>query len=528
MASISSLMSSSSSSVYSNPNAISGLASGMDTEAMIETAVSGIKTKLENLMKDRTKLEWEQSAFRSIIDKLSSFSDKYLSLGSNTNLLYSAFFTGSTTVTPMGAYKNMVSAVGKSSSDIQIKSATMATKANLYGPQVKNRKGEVATGETKISDVLPESFDFAQGGTFTINNKTIEVTADDTMKSIAGKISKATGLEASFSETSGALYVRTKTTGENAKITFGEGNEDLMNTLFGAAKTDPTGVATRNVSGANAKVTMEVNGIEVEKSYESNQFDVDGMTITLKGDITPAAGEAPVTFSTTTDTNKIINAVKSMIEDYNAIANEIKDAYATKPLTDSKGKRYQPLSEDDEKEMSESAIERYEKKAKTGLLFADSELSGLYDEMRSAITTLGFADIGITTVYENGKTTMKLDEDKMRTILESEPDKVREAFTKSTASSGADGGMTMLKKSLDKYSGSNGILVKLAGSTKSPLSINDNDYKRKLDDMDDVIKRWETKLTSKIDYYTKQFTRLEQMISNMNTQSSSLMGLMGY
>ena len=106
MASISSLMGSSSSgSVYSNPNAIAGLASGMDTEAMIESAVSGIKTKLENLMKDRTKLEWEQSAYRSIIDKLSSFSDKYFSLGSNTSLLYSSFFTGSTTITPINRKK---------------------------------------------------------------------------------------------------------------------------------------------------------------------------------------------------------------------------------------------------------------------------------------------------------------------------------------------------------------------------------------------------------------------------------------
>ena len=33
---------------------------------------------------------------------------------------------------------------------------------------------------------------------------------------------------------------------------------------------------------------------------------------------------------------------------------------------------------------------------------------------------------------------------------------------------------------------------------------------------------------TQIDYYTKQFTRLEKMISDANSQSSALMGLMGY
>ena len=63
MASINSLMSSSTSStssIYGNSNIISGLASGMDTEAMIENAVSGIKNKIAGFTQDKTMLEWEQ------------------------------------------------------------------------------------------------------------------------------------------------------------------------------------------------------------------------------------------------------------------------------------------------------------------------------------------------------------------------------------------------------------------------------------------------------------------------------------
>ena len=66
MASVSSV-SSSSSSIYGNKNVISGLASGMDTESMIENAVSGYKTKISTLQQKRTKVEWQQEVYRSII-----------------------------------------------------------------------------------------------------------------------------------------------------------------------------------------------------------------------------------------------------------------------------------------------------------------------------------------------------------------------------------------------------------------------------------------------------------------------------
>ena len=67
MASISSLSSSSSSSIYGNRNVLSGLASGLDTESMIENSVQGFKLKLSSLQQQRTKVEWKQSAYRSII-----------------------------------------------------------------------------------------------------------------------------------------------------------------------------------------------------------------------------------------------------------------------------------------------------------------------------------------------------------------------------------------------------------------------------------------------------------------------------
>ena len=89
MASIGSLTgsSSSTSSIYGNrtTNIISGLASGLDTEALIEGMVQGYQQKITQLEQDRTVLQWQQEAYQSISDKLVEFARKYTSYTSATN-----------------------------------------------------------------------------------------------------------------------------------------------------------------------------------------------------------------------------------------------------------------------------------------------------------------------------------------------------------------------------------------------------------------------------------------------------------
>lgn len=538
MASINSLMgsSSSTSSIFGNSNTITGLASGMDTESMIENAVSGIKKKIDSFKQDRTMLEWEQESYRSIIDKLADFADKYTSYSSSTNLLSTAFFDQATAVNTTGTYKNMVSAIGVTESDIKVLGATMA-KAATYSSVSEKFKDQTIDLSKSLKELGVDLGDGtlqigiakkAEDGTTTTEMVTIEgITEDSTIAEILGKInSSEAGIKVSYSETSQEFYLKSKGTGAG-EISFAGG---IAEALFGAHDA----VKAEEGKGNDAELRLNVNGKDLTNPItdSSNQITVDGMTISIKGDFAAANDAEAVSFTTSVDTDKVVNAVKAMVEEYNTMANEIKDAYNTKPLTTSKGARYEPLTEDQAKEMSESAIEKYEKDAKTGILFADGDLSALYNEMRSAINALGFTDIGLTTEYSGGKTTLKLDEAKLRSTLEADPDKVKEAFTKSKAD-GADenGGMQMLKDTLDKYAkttGDKGILVNLVGSSKSPLSLTNNFYKTQMDETDEKIQRWEDKLLDKIDYYNRQFTRLEKLISDMNAQSSALMGFMGY
>ena len=54
-----------------------------------------------------------------------------------------------------------------------------------------------------------------------------------------------------------------------------------------------------------------------------------------------------------------------------------------------------------------------------------------------------------------------------------------------------------------------------------------NFLQTQIDNLDTQIEKWQDKMSDRIDYYTNQFTRLEQLINQMNSQSSALAGLMG-
>ena len=242
-----------------------------------------------------------------------------------------------------------------------------------------------------------------------------------------------------------------------------------------------------------------------------------------------ASLSSAVTFETKADNETIISAVKKMIEDYNAMATEIKKAYSTMPEENSKGKPYQPLTDEDKADMSESAIKAYEEKAKTGLLFADRDLSNLYTQLTKAIGVSGMESIGITQTYADGITTLTLDENKFKEALEDDMDKVVEVFTGSGSSN--KGLMEGIKTTLDTYGrttgATKGILLKKAGSVLSPTTLYDNELNREIKELEEQISSWEEKISDRIDYYTQKFTYLEQLVAQMNNQSSMLMGLSG-
>ena len=439
--------------------------------------------------------------------------------------------------------------------------------------EVKDADGNISYVDNEGNAVDKDNYRLDKDGKrfkeLTINGVTIGQYNEDTaLETVLNDINSNTeaGVSVSFSKTTNQFVFTAKETGEGGRIDIGAG---LGETLFGQIdyKDDGSTILgdtqkSSYTAGKDAIFHATINGKNMALSRSSNTFDLDGMSITLNGTFNKgSATDTPilssqlkgldpdkdttifdlngddVTFSSKTDTDKIIDVVKTMVEDYNAIVSEVKKAYSDMPLEKSDGSRYKPLTDEDKADMTESEIKAYEEKAKTGFLFMDRDLSSLYSALRSAVAPGGsdgsfLRSIGIKTSYEDGLTTLSLDENALREALEQNPDQVKDAFTKSKENGAAsDGLMASIQKVTDRYAATTGatkgILIEKAGSKYSPSAALNNTLLEQMKDIDKQVDKWQAKMSDKVDYYTNKFTQLEMLIAQMNSQSSSLAGMMG-
>jgi len=381
-----------------------------------------------------------------------------------------------------------------------------------------------------------------------INGKQVGAfTRDTSLERVMSAINSSdAGVKVSYSKMTDKFTFTATDTGSEGRIEFGKG---LGESLFGNTET----AGDKYVKGQDAILTATVNGESITMTRSSNVVDIDGMSVTLKDtfntDAYDAAGDfvkskvpsgSAVTFTTKANADDLVETVKGYVEEYNAIMKEVRESYSTQPAKkygSTSTAYYEPLTDEQKADMSESEIKAYEEKAKQGLLFGDSDLSRLYNSLRNAISPYGddrktMEAIGLTTGYSDGLTSLSFDENKFREALEKNPDMVQKAFTQSKENGAAsDGIIARMKKTMDTYAstsiGSYGVLVRKAGTKTKALTLMDNTLQKQMNNLDDQIDRWQEKMSDKIDYYTKQFTQLEKLMEQMNSQSSALAGLMG-
>ncbi len=413
-------------------------------------------------------------------------------------------------------------------------------------------KALFVSGEHSANDSFAETYGLGLGEgeskrfafSFEGRDNGISISSEDSMQDVANRLNVFLGMygqTASYNELTGQLMV-TDNTGKAVDFEIYEGESSATGT-----KIDVPEFASSYTAGQDAVMDVTINGKNFSDfTRASNSFDIDGLTVNVKGEFNADGANAPdkdgkdyeaITFTTTTDTDKIVDVIREFVNDYNEMATEIKNAYSTMPAQKSNGARYDPLTAEQEDQYSESELKAYNEKAKQGILFGDSTLSSMYSKLLSAITPGGsdgqtLREIGIGTSYSNGMTTISLDEDKLRAALESDPDKVRTAFTKTReGGSSSDGLMQTMQNTLNNYVKTTGepkgVLITRAGSIKAPTSLNSNSLKSQMDSIDSQIDRWTDKMSAQIDRYTTKFSRLEQLIAEMNSQTSAMMGLMG-
>lgn len=251
-------------------------------------------------------------------------------------------------------------------------------------------------------------------------------------------------------------------------------------------------------------------------------IQADGTLIDASGN--PLQARESETITVTRDTDKIVEGVKSFVDEYNKLVKTINDLLNEEATY----RDYAPLTDDQRKEMSEKQIELWEEKAKEGLLRRDSILDGFLRDIRSIwyeTNSSGYAiyQLGIETGEwsTRGQLTFGQDgEATLRQMLASDPSGVMDFFA-NTVDGAAVRVNEVIRRVANTSSGSPGSLVELAG-LKGMASEKNNTLYNKIQSIDEKIERLKDQYEQEKDRYWNQFNTMEQMIQNMNTQSAWL------
>ncbi|WP_334145892.1 flagellar filament capping protein FliD [Muricomes intestini] len=364
-----------------------------------------------------------------------------------------------------------------------------------------------------------------------VNLKDLGLSWESSVSDIMNAInnSKELGIKVSYQSNTDKFVVQSTEQGAGGQIEL-KGN--LASVLFGAENTNYT-----VEQGQDAVILVQYAGSNTtsEITRGSNTISMDGLNVTLKGtfgykDGKYVEGTSAVTFNASVDTDNTTSIVKEMIDAYNEALDLINSEVNQKPDRD-----YTPLTDEQKEEMSDSQIEKWETEAKKGLLFNDTDLRGLADSLRFIIPSglrADFEKMGITvsTSYkDNGK--LVFNETEFKAALGTDPDAVMQAFTASVSknedgTTNAGGLMTSMKTIMDRYASmtgaTKGILVEHAGSVYAPTSVLKNGMQTQIDSIKNYITQLNKKLATEQDRYVSQFTALETLISQMNSQSGYL------
>ncbi len=572
---------------------VSGINSGLDTDAIVQELVSAYSKKTEKYTKEQTKLGWKQEAWKGLNTKVYSL---YNSVG---KMRYSSAYSMKKT-TVSDTTKATVTASGDAVNGTQKlhvlstaqsgyltggklafhKEVTKDGVTTLEKTELKDKDGnpEKLTSTTKLSALGYTDGKDTTLDIHTTNEKGEAVTQkitlgkDSTIQDVVSAL-RENGLNASFDENNGRLFVSSKDTGKAADFTIS------ASTTKKIPKTDDDGNLVKDKDGnvvmeeikmsddesASSKKLLGLLGLDtVNNTYDNqavkidgrnavislngvkytnttNDFAINGLNVSVTGvtdnvtdpenvDLSTLDDSTAITITTTTDSQGIYDKVKDFLTEYNNIINEITKLYNA----DSAGS-YEPLTDDEKDKMSDTEIEKWETKIKDSLLRRDTSLGTIMNSMMTAmsspitidgkdysLSSFGIQTLGYLNAAKNEQNAYHIDGDEDDENTSGNKNKLMDAITKNpdTVIDFMKQLSTNLYKAMDQQMQSS--------SLRSRYKIyNDKELDKEYSNLTKTIKQWENKVSDKEDYYYKKFSNMETAMSKLQSQTSSLSSMLG-
>ncbi len=503
------------------PIRISGMISGMDTDAMVKELVSAYQTKTDKYKKAQTKLEWKQDAWKELNSKIYKL---YTNMFSRT---LSSNYNKKKTVSSDESKASVVAANGSVIGTQTLKINKLAKSGYLTGAEIKTESGEHATADTTLSELGitdATSFKIKVGK----EEQTIELTGSMKIGDLVKELNK-TGVTASFDEKNQRFFISSKSSGGANNFEIDSDDTQALEALGLKYSTkDSENVGSKEahkVTGTDAEIVL--NGATF--TSETNSFSINGLTITAKA-VTDKDTNETLTLSTDTDVDAIYDSIKEFIKEYNELIKEMDTLYNAKSA-----KGYEPLTDEEKDAMSDTEVEKWESKIKDSLLRRDQTLGSVTSLMKNvmqksfeidgeklSLSSFGIATAGYFDSGENEKGLYHIDgdpndsstkgnSDKLKTMIASDPDKVASFFSQLSKSLYDELGKKMTSTSLS-----------------SAFTVyNDKQMKSEYDNYTKTIKKWEDYVTEQEEKWFKKFSAMESALAKLQSSTSALSGLLG-
>ena len=528
--------------------------SGIDVESLVKVGMMSEQKKYDRIYKKEVETEWRKEAFADVYSAVNTFRSSMsdMRLSSRTKPMTATSSLSDAVTATANANAGVMShtvEVTQAASNAYLMTASgqKVARTNTAAPtsvalkDVAFAGGTMPAGMTSTDTAL--SFKLSNGtGTTEIKFTAEEgFTKNLTLNDLAKRINNARfigsdgkksalSITASYDAVSDAFSIVNTKSGSDNKVSLSVDTgapsatytTALLNNLklgqvSGGSISAPLSFTisgtTAKLEAAGANASVKVDG-RTYTNLQDNKLQVNGVTYTFKK-ATPVGTPAQVTI--TQDQDKLVENVKKFVEDYNKLLDDLHGRYNNNKYPD-----YGVLTKEQEAGMSREQVDKWNERAKSGLLYRDGYLRSIISDMRDAVTNRvgsapgrynNLAAIGITSKDQSGH--LKLDENKLRTAIAAEPDAVNQIFshTDDDDNYGDNGVATRLAERLGKRMES---LKSHAGITadksdRSELGKLIENYEKQMSDFKQLMSSFENQLY-------KKYNAMEEAISKLSSQ----------
>ena len=254
------------------PIRLSGMSSGLDTEALVSALVSGYRTQKDNLVKAQTKLQWKQDKWNTMNTKIYSFYTGSLStsrFSKNYNLKKAKISNSN--------YASVDASTSAVTGTQSLKVKKLATAGYLTGGVISADSSKTDSTKIKGDTKLSEISGMGSGSTgkleVTAEGKTtsIQLSDDMTVNNLIVKL-KSAGVNASFDETNQRFFISSKTSGTEHEfsLTASDSNGKTALSALGLADT-----SIDNIDNIIAPYKNIVNNTSYVDDAAKNRYNSD-------------------------------------------------------------------------------------------------------------------------------------------------------------------------------------------------------------------------------------------------------------